>query len=76
VIGVDLVGLDDFAAVVIAAVPADGVRPPRLVALRALDHCRAFYRQVGAAFALTGMGVTGLWKSHEQPIIRAVANGR
>jgi hypothetical protein len=25
---------------------------------------------VGAAFTLAGMGVAGLWKSHEQPIIR------
>jgi hypothetical protein len=25
---------------------------------------------VGAALALAGMGVPGLWKSHEQPIIR------
>ena len=70
-IGVDLVGLDDFAPVVVAAVPANRVRPPRLVALGALDNRRALHRQVGAALALTGMGVTGLWQSHEQPIIRA-----
>jgi hypothetical protein len=25
---------------------------------------------VGTAFALAGMGVPGLWKSHGQPIIR------
>src|SRR3989454_6739541 len=66
----NLVGLDDFAPVVVAAVTTDGVRPLGLVALRALDELHALYRQVGAAIALAGMGVPGLWESHEQPIIR------
>src|SRR6202035_5356981 len=69
VIAEDLVGLDDFAAVVVAAVTADRVRPLRLVALRALDQRGALYRQVGAALALAGVGVSGLGESHEQPII-------
>ena len=64
-----LVGLDDFAPVVVAAVTADRVRPPGLVALGAVDQLRALYRQVGATLALAGMSVAGLWKSHEQPII-------
>src|SRR5437660_2461887 len=68
-IGVDLLGLDDFAPVVIAAVAADRVRPLRLVALRALDELRALDRQVGAALTLAGMGVTSLWKGHERSII-------
>ena len=70
-IGVDLVGLDDFAPVVVAAVPTDHMRPARLVALGALHHRRALQRQVGTALTLPGMGVAGLWESHEQPIIRA-----
>src|ERR1700694_865717 len=57
VIATDLVGLDDFAPVVVAAVTADRVRPLRLVALRALDELRTLYRQVGAALALAGMGI-------------------
>ena len=47
------------------------MRPLRLVALRAFDERGALYRQVGAALALPGMGISSLWKSHEQPIIRA-----
>src|SRR5438270_911301 len=75
VIGVDLVGLDDFAPVVVAAVTADRVRPLRLVALRALGELRTLYRQVGTALALAGMGISGLWESHEQPIIRGLVGG-
>jgi hypothetical protein len=48
------------------------VRPLRLVALRALDERGALYRQVGAALALAGVGVSSLWESHEQPIIRRI----
>ena len=70
-IAMDLVGLDDFAPVVVAAVTADRVRPLRLVALRALDELGALYRQVSTALALAGMGVPGLWKGHGQPIIRS-----
>src|ERR1700686_2005078 len=69
----NLVGLDDFAPVVVAAVTTDRVRPLRLVALRALDEGSTLYRQVGAALALAGMGVSGLRESHEQPIIRSAA---
>jgi hypothetical protein len=47
------------------------VRALRLVALRTLDELDTLYRQVGAAIALAGMGVSRLGKSHEQPIIRA-----
>lgn len=61
-----LVGLDDFAPVVVAAVPADRVRPLGLVALRALDQAWALHRQVGAALTLAGMGISGLWKGHER----------
>jgi len=75
VIADDLVRLDDFAPVVVAAVTADRVRPLRLVALRALDELDALYRQVGAALALSGVGVAGLWKSHGQPIIRSRSTG-
>src|SRR2546425_8424424 len=64
VIARDLVGLDDFAPVVVAAVPADRVRPLGLMALRAFDELWALYRQMGATLALAGMGITGLWKSH------------
>ena len=71
VIGENLVGLDDFAPVVVAAVTTDRVRALRLVALRTLDELDTLYRQVGAAIALAGMGVSGLGESHEQPIIRA-----
>ena len=46
------------------------MRPLRLVALRALHQRCALYRQVGAALALPGMGVSGLWESHGRPIIR------
>lgn len=67
----NLVRLDDFAPVVVAAVTTDRVRSLGLVALRALDELNTLYRQVGTALALAGMGVPGLWKSHEQPIIRA-----
>jgi hypothetical protein len=49
------------------------MRPLRLVALRTLDQRGALYRQVGTALALAGMGVSGLWESHEQPIIRSAA---
>ena len=66
----NLVGLDDFAPVVVATVTTDRVRLLRLVALRALDELHALYRQVGAALPLAGVGVPGLWKSHGQPIIR------
>jgi hypothetical protein len=45
------------------------------VALRALDELDALYRQVGAALALSGVGVAGLWKSHGQPIIRSRSTG-
>jgi hypothetical protein len=68
-IATDLVGLDDFAPVVVAAVTTDRVRPLRLVALRALDELHALQRQVGAALTLAGMRIAGLWESHEQPII-------
>src|ERR1700716_2239986 len=74
-IAIDLVGLDDFAPVVVAAVTADRVRPLRLGGLRALDERGAPYRQVSAALALTGVGVAGLWKSHGQPIIRSRSIG-
>ena len=67
----DLVRLDDFAPVVVAAVPADRVRSLGLMALRAFDELRALYRQVGATFTLAGMRISGLGKSHEQPIIRS-----
>jgi len=70
VIASDLVGLDDFAPVVVAAVTTYRVRPLRLVALRAFDKVRALQRQVGAAVTLAGMGIARLWESHEQPIIR------
>jgi len=48
------------------------------VALRALDQLDALYREMGAALALAGVGVPGLWESHEQPIIRGhlLPNGR
>src|SRR2546423_8915530 len=75
VIAKDLVGLDDFAPVVVAAVPADRVRPLGLVALRAFDELHPLYRQVGPTLALAGMGITGLWKSHGQPIIRSERGG-
>ena len=68
-IATDLVGLDDFAPVVVAAVTADRMRPLRLVALRTLDEPRESQRQVGAALTLAGMSIAGLWESHEQPII-------
>jgi hypothetical protein len=61
VIAKNLVGLDDFAAVVVTAVTTDRVRPLRLVALRTLDQGGALYRQMGAALALAGMSVSGLW---------------
>ena len=47
----DLVGLDDFAPVVVAAVTTDRVRSLLLVALRALDELRTLYRQMGATLA-------------------------
>src|SRR3981081_2770228 len=61
VIARDLVGLDDSAPVVVPPVAADRVRARLLVPLRALDELRALYRQVGAALALAGMGITSLW---------------
>jgi hypothetical protein len=61
VIAKNLVGLDDFATVVVAAVTTDRVRSLRLMALRALDERGALYRQMGAALALAGMSVSGLW---------------
>ena len=61
----DLCGFDDLAALVVAAVGADRVGPPRLLAVRArldLDECQ---REVGASPSLLRLGKLDLWQSHE-----------
>src|SRR5947209_5504366 len=64
-----LVGLDDFAPVVIAAIAADRVRPLRLVALRTLDELWSLQRQLSTSLTLAGMGISRLRQSHRQQII-------
>ena len=65
----ELLGLDDFAPVVVTAVTADCMRPFRLVTLRALNQLGALYGQVSATFTLAGMSVSSLGQGHGRPII-------
>ena len=61
-----LVGLDDFATGVVAAVWADVVRPSRLAALRARLQLHEAKREVRAAPSFAALGKLYLRKSHER----------
>jgi len=60
-----LLSRDDLAALVLPAVGADRVRPPRLAAARAGREHRSRQGQVGPASVATGLGDAFFGKCHD-----------
>ena len=61
-----LIGLDDFATGVVAAVRANVVRPARLATLRAGLQLHEPEREVGAAPTFAALGKLYLRESHQR----------